>query len=218
MPLPHSAAVAFSAPFGISMTEILRDLGYAGLVMLMVVETVFPPIPSEVVLPLAGYLAETGELALGLVLVTSTAGSVMGAVALYEASRRGGRPFATRFLRFARQDPERLAQAEQWFARYGPVVVLVGRCIPGVRSLVSLPAGVLRMPRAEYVAFTAIGSATWNAVLIGAGYALGSQWKRVGDTIGPVSKPLLGVLLLAAGAALLWRGLRTRRSRARLHD
>jgi membrane protein DedA with SNARE-associated domain len=210
--------VVLAAPLGISLAQVLRDLGYAGLMMLMVVETVFPPIPSEVVLPLAGYLAETGELALVLVLVTSTIGSVIGALALYEAARRGGRPFATKSLAFARQDAERLEQAERWFARYGAVVVLAGRCVPGMRSLVSLPAGVLRMPRAEYVLFTAIGSGIWNAVLIGTGYILGRQWERVADAIGPVSKPLVAILLVALAAVLLWYGMRGRSERAGARD
>jgi membrane protein DedA with SNARE-associated domain len=194
--------VPIAATFGISLSQFLKDLGYAGLAMLMVAETVFPPIPSEAVLPLAGYLAQQGEFNLVAVMATSTAGSVLGAVLLYEAARRGGRPFAERFIRRARLDPERLDQAETWFARRGPIVVLVGRCIPGVRSLVSLPAGVLRMPRWEYVLFTFLGSAAWNALLVGAGYLLGSQWERVSDVVGPLSTPLI-VLLVVGGAAAL---------------
>jgi membrane protein DedA with SNARE-associated domain len=87
--------------FGLSLSKVLRDLGYAGLALLMLAETVFPPIPSEAVLPLAGYLVERGEFSYVLVLLTSTAGSVLGAMVLYEAARHGGRPFAERFLRFA---------------------------------------------------------------------------------------------------------------------
>ena len=124
----------------------------------MLVETVFPPIPSEAVLPLAGYLVERGEFAFVAVLLASTAGSVLGAVLLYEAARRGGRPFALRFLRFARLEESRLEEAERWFARRGALIVLLGRCVPGMRSLVSLPAGLLRMPRWEYLLFTLLGS------------------------------------------------------------
>jgi membrane protein DedA with SNARE-associated domain len=203
-----------AAVFGLSISQILRDAGYGGLALLMLAETVFPPIPSEAVLPLAGYLVEQGDLNFAAVLITSTAGSVAGAVVLYEAARHGGRPFAERFLRFGRLDPAKLAEAEEWFARRGPVVVLLGRCIPGVRSLVSLPAGVLRMPRWEYFLFTLIGSAVWNTVLVTAGYALGSQWEQVADVIGPVSKPLIGVVVVVAAGLLLWRGLR-RKSSAR---
>jgi membrane protein DedA with SNARE-associated domain len=196
-----------------SFSEILDDLGYAGLLALMLIETIFPPIPSEAVLPLAGYLAERGDFNIVLVLLTATAGSVLGAVALYEAARRGGRPFALRFMKFARIEEHKLAEAEAWFAKRGAIVVLVGRCIPGVRSLVSLPAGLLRMPRWEYVLYTLIGSTIWNCALVGAGYALGSRWEEVEDVIGPLSRPLLAVAVVAVGAFLLWRGLRARRER-----
>ena len=187
-----------AAVLGLSLSEILRDFGYLGLALLMLAETVFPPIPSEAILPLAGYLVEQGDFNFVLVLVTSTFGSVLGATLLYEAARRGGRPFALRFLKFGHLDPAKLDQAEEWFTKRGPIVVLFGRCVPGVRSLVSLPAGVPRMPRWEYLLFTLIGSLVWNAVLIGAGYLLGSQWERVADVIGPISKPLLVVLAVAA--------------------
>jgi membrane protein DedA with SNARE-associated domain len=173
---------------------------------------VFPPIPSEVVLPFAGFLVEQGEFEFVPALIASTAGSLIGAILLEEAARHGGRPFADRFVRFARLDPAKLDDAEAWFRRRGWLMVLVGRCIPGVRSLVAIPAGVLRMPRAEYIVLTLIGSAVWNTLLIGAGYVLGTQWGRVSDAIGPVAKPLLVVLFLGAAAALLWHALRRRRA------
>jgi membrane protein DedA with SNARE-associated domain len=199
--------------FGLSLSQVMRDLGYAGIALLMLAETVFPPIPSEAVLPLAGYLVERGEFAFVAVLIASTAGSVFGAVLLYEAARHGGRPFATRFMRFARIEEAKLQEAEEWFAKRGALIVLLGRCVPGMRSLVSLPAGILRMPRWEYLLFTLLGSAVWNTVLVGAGYALGSQWEQVSDVVGPLSKPLIAVVVLSAAGFLLWRGLRARRAR-----
>jgi membrane protein DedA with SNARE-associated domain len=199
--------------FGLSLSQVMRDLGYAGLALLMLAETVFPPIPSEAVLPLAGYLVERGEFNYVAVLVTSTVGSVLGAMLLYEAARYGGRPFVNRFLRFAHLDEAKLEEAEGWFARRGPLIVLLGRCVPGMRSLVSLPAGLLRMPRWHYLAFTLIGSAVWNTVLVSLGYALGSQWERVSDVIGPVSKPLVIVAVVGVAGFLLWWGLRSRRAR-----
>ena len=198
--------------FGLSIAEVLTDLGYFGLTLLMVAETVFPPIPSEVVLPFAGFLVEQGEFAFVPALVASTAGSLIGAIVLEEAARHGGRPFADRFVKFAHLDPAKLDEAEAWFQRRGWVMVLFGRCIPGVRSLVAIPAGVLRMPRAEYIVLTLIGSTVWNTLLIGAGYLLGTQWERVSDTIGPLATPVLVVVLLAAGGVLLWRALRRRRA------
>jgi len=197
--------------FALSISEVLTDLGYAGLVLLMVAETVFPPIPSEVVLPLAGFLVEQGEFAFVPALVASTIGSLIGAILLEEAARHGGRPFADRFVRFAHLDPAKLDDAEAWFRRRGWLMVLVGRCIPGVRSLVAIPAGVLRMPRAQYIVLTLIGSTVWNTLLITAGYLLGTQWERVSDAIGPVAKPLLVGAFVVAGGVLLWRALRRRR-------
>lgn len=199
--------------FGLSLSQVMRDLGYAGLALLMLAETVFPPIPSEAVLPLAGYLVERGDFNYVLVLLTSTAGSVLGAMLLYEAARRGGRPFAERFLRFAHLQPEKLDDAESWFARRGALIVLLGRCVPGMRSLVSLPAGLLRMPRLQYLGLTLLGSAIWNTVLVTVGYLLGSQWERVADVIGPVSKPLVAVAVAGVGGWLLWHGVRARRTR-----
>ncbi len=201
--------------FGLSPAEILRDLGYAGLALLLVAETVFPPIPSEAVLPLAGYLAERGELHPLLVLLASTTGSVLGAVLLYEAARHGGRPFADRFVRRAHIDPKRLDEAEAWFARRGVWVVLFGRCIPGVRSVVSLPAGVLRMPRLTYVALTLVGSLAWNTLLVGAGYLLGTQWERVSDVVGPLSTPLLVAAGVAVAGGLGWMWFRSSADRRR---
>ena len=191
--------------FGLSVSEVLSDLGYLGLAVLMVAETVFPPIPSEVVLPLAGFLVAQGDFAFAPALVASTVGSLLGAVLLYEAARRGGRPFADRFVRFAHQDPAKLDDAERWFRRRGSVMVLVGRCIPGVRSLVAIPAGVLRMQRGRYVVLTLIGSGVWNTVLIGAGYALGSQWERVSVAVGSFATPLLVGAMLAGAGLLVWR-------------
>jgi membrane protein DedA with SNARE-associated domain len=200
--------------FGISISEVLRDLGYAGLALLMFAETIFPPIPSEAVLPLAGYLVEQGEFSYVTVLITATAGSVFGSVLLYEAARHGGRPFVNRFMRIGRLDPAKMAEAEQWFAKRGPLVVLLGRFVPGVRSLVALPAGLLRMPRWEYLLFTVIGSSIWNAVLVGAGWALGTQWEHVSDVIGPLSTPLLILAVVAVATWMTYRALRRRRARS----
>lgn len=187
--------------------ELLRDLGLAGLFVLMFAENVFPPIPSEVVLPLAGYMVAAGELSPASVLAVSTAGSLAGSVFLYELARHGGRPFIVRYGRLLRVGPEDLDRAEQWFARRGPVVVLAGRCIPGVRSLVSLPAGALRMSRPLYAGLTLVGTLLWNSLLIGAGWLLGAEWERVGDVIGPLSTPLLlaCALALAVGGVIFWR-------------
>jgi membrane protein DedA with SNARE-associated domain len=197
----------------LSTTQLLEDLGYLGVFALMFAETLFPPIPSEAILPLSGYLVERGELSFAGVMLASTAGAMLGAVLLYELSRRGGRPFAERFARMARIDPGRLDDAEGWFARRGTWVVLLGRCVPGVRSLVALPAGTLRMSRGLYLGASLIGTLVWNALLVGIGYALGAEWDRAANTIGSLSKPLLAVVLVAAAAWVLRLRLRDRDDR-----
>lgn len=199
---PVTAALA-----ALTVRDVLRDLGVAGLVALMVVESVFPPIPSEVVLPLAGYLVSTGELSFPVVLAAATLGSVIGAQILYELARHGGRPFVQRWGLRVHVGPEELVRAERWFERRGPLIVLAGRCIPGARSLVSLPAGLLKMPRWLYLALTVAGSLAWNAVLIGAGWLLGEEWEQVSDVVARLSTPLLGALLMvvAVVAVLWWR-------------
>lgn len=196
----------------LSATQLLHDLGYLGVLVLMFAETLFPPIPSEAILPLAGYLVEQGELTFPGVLAASTAGAMTGSVVLYELARRGGRPFALRFARVARIDPERLEAAERWFARRGIAVVLIGRCVPGIRSLVALPAGTLRMARGTYLAASLVGTLIWNALLIGLGWLLGAEWEQASETIGSASTPLVALALLAAcawGARLVLRDRET---------
>lgn len=137
---------------------------------------------------------------------------MLGATVLYELARRGGRPFAHRFLRVARIDARRLDDAERWFARRGPIVVVVARCVPGIRSLIALPAGVLRMSRGVYLATSLAGTLLWNVLLIGAGWLLGAQWEEASDTIGAFSKPALALAGLMAVGAAFWAWRSTRRA------
>jgi membrane protein DedA with SNARE-associated domain len=199
-------AIAFET-FAVTDTisQVIRDLGLIGLVALMFVENVFPPIPSEVVLPLAGFFVARGELSFVGVLFAATLGSVLGSILLYELARYGGRPFVLRYGSLLRVGPEELDRADAWFVRRGPIVVLVGRCIPGVRSLVSLPAGMLKMSRVAYILLTLAGSLVWNTALIGIGWILGEEWGKVSDVIGSVSTPLVIVVLLVLGVlSFVW--------------
>ncbi len=174
---------------GIDLTEWARDvltgLGYPGVVILIIIESVFPPIPSEIILPLAGFLASEGEFQLVLLIGAATVGSVLGALVPYVLARSV--PFATltrwfeRYGRYALTGPEDLDKSMEWFDRYARWAVLLGRLMPGIRSLVSVPAGVARMNLAEFIFLTAIGSAIWNAALILTGWLLGSQWSRASE-------------------------------------
>jgi len=190
-------------------SDLLAELGYAGLVVIMAVEHVFPPIPSELILPLAGFEVGRGNLSLTGVLIASTAGSMIGASLLYALARRGGRPLILRLRKLLRVTEEDLDRAERRFRRHSAWMVVLGRMIPGVRSLVSLPPGLLRMPFRRYLALTFIGSLVWNTVLVIAGQQLGSRWEEVGGVVGPVAQWVVVSIIPITVIALLLRRRRT---------
>ena len=190
--------------------DVVAALGEVGVGVLTFVETVFPPIPSEVVLPLAGYLAQRGALDPVLVLISATVGSLAGALALYALGAWAGDERSRRLLsRLPLVDGADIDRASSWFHRHGQAAVFFGRLVPGVRSLISLPAGTQRMPVARFVALTAAGSGLWNALLVGAGLALGTQWRlvqRYADVLDVVV--IAGVVV-----AVLWLAVRRLRRR-----
>ena len=184
--------------------EVLIAHGVAMLVLLILLENVFPPIPSEVILPLAGFLVFQGEMTFVEAMVAATVGSVSGAVILYALGRHGGRPLLLRYGGLLRLDERRLDRADDWFDRHGPKIVFGGRMLPGVRSVVSVPAGLSEMRVPVFVALTTLGSALWNAALIGAGWALGGSWRQVEEVVGPLTVPVLaGVTVALVGYALV---------------
>jgi len=191
--------------------DLLDSLGYAGLVVLMAVEHVFPPIPSEVVLPLAGFEVARGNLSFAGALVAATAGSLIGASFLYALARSGGRPLVLRMRSVLRLTEEDLDRAERRFQRHSGWIVVLGRMVPGIRSAVSVPPGLLRMPFGRYVALTLAGSLIWNAALILAGQQLGSRWEEVGDFVGPIARwVLIAIIPLVVVFALVRRRRRAR--------
>lgn len=187
----------------LAVTDLIRQAGYLGLFVVVLAENLVPPIPSEIVLPFADWEIAQGRLGFVSALAAATAGSVTGALILYELARRGGRPAILATHRLTRIREHDLDRADARFRRHGPWLVLVGRSLPGVRSLISVPAGMSAMPVAQFLALTALGSAIWNATLLGAGMALGSQFDRVGDVLGPVSTAVVALLALAVVAALI---------------
>jgi membrane protein DedA with SNARE-associated domain len=159
---------------------VVESLGEFGVGLLVALESVVPPIPSEVVLAMAGYLASQDRFNLVGVWIAATAGSLAGALLLYWLGAAIGEPRLRRWMeRVPLVDPEDLDSADRWFDRYGRWAVLFGRMVPIVRSLISVPAGADRMPLGQFSAFTTLGSGVWNAIFVGAGFALGSQWQQV---------------------------------------
>lgn len=189
------------------MSGVIESFGYLGIAFLMLAENLFPPIPSEAILPLAGFLVGRGELAFLPALAVSTSGSLLGAFALYALGRWGGRGLILRHRKLLRVTDAGLDQADGWFDRYGGWVVLFGRMVPFVRSVVSIPAGMTEMPVLRFAILTAAGSGAWNALLIGAGWMLGENWSRVSAAVSSVSTVI--IVAVAVGVAsclvLFWR-------------
>lgn len=185
-----------------AVVSLVGALGAPGVGIAVAAENLFPPIPSEVILPSAGFAAASGSMGLVSAIVWATIGSVVGALALYALGAWFGRvrlySLASKIPFVKEADIER---AEAWFVRRGPLAVLLGRVVPVVRSLISIPAGIERMKLLPFTLYTAIGSALWNSVLIGAGYALGANWAIVEEWI---SRYQLIVFGLAGIALIVW--------------
>ncbi len=193
--------------------RVIDALGEIGVGVLTLVETIFPPIPSEVILPLAGFLANRGDLELWLVVVLSTVGSYLGAIVLYWLGAKLGEERSIRLLsRLPLVDREDFEHASGWFSRHGRSAIFFGRLVPGVRSLISLPAGAQRMPLVTFTIFTIAGSLLWNGILIGAGFALGTQYELVDRYSNVLDYLVIGAVVLVLGWLVFRRVRRHRRT------
>jgi membrane protein DedA with SNARE-associated domain len=186
------------------IADLIEAFGALGVAFLMALENLFPPIPSELILPFAGFLVGRGEIGFLPALVASTAGSLSGALILYALGRWGGRNLILRYGRYLRVKEADLDHAEGWFDKYDEWVVLFGRMVPGVRSVVSIPAGMLRTPFLRFVLLTTAGSAAWNTLLLGAGWYLGENWQQIEGFMGSLSNFVLVLVAVALVAAAIW--------------
>jgi membrane protein DedA with SNARE-associated domain len=194
------------------VVDLMETLGAPGVGLAIALENVFPPLPSEVFLPLAGFAAARGDLSPVAAIVWTTLGSVVGALALYGVGAALGRE---RLRAIADRMPlvnvSDVDKAEEWFARHGPKAVFFGRMVPLVRSMISVPAGVERMSPLLFLALTAAGSLIWNSAFVLAGYLLGENWHIVEEYAGIASKLVLVALVLAVVVFLARRIARKRR-------
>ena len=187
---------------------VMLTLGYPGLTLLIVVEQLIPPIPSTLILPLAGFLASQGVWSLPGVILSGTAGALISALIFYALGRWLDGAVLDRLLdrygRWLGVSAARFALVMRQFDRYGPLLVFVGRFVGTVRSLISIPAGMRRMRLALFLPLTALGSGLWNTVLASAGMLLGERWSELESAITRYDQTTLVAVLLAVGAVLLW--------------
>ena len=185
--------------------RLIEQSGYLGVAFLMFLETIFPPIPSEVIMPIAGMAAAKGKLGFIGVVASGTAGAMLGNTVWYLAARALGvhrlKPLINRYGRWLTVSWPEVQRAERWFAEHGTFFVFFGRLLPTVRSLVSVPAGLLRMRFKSFFFASLLGTAAWTTILAGAGYRLQNDVSEVERMVGPVSNAVL--VVLAIGYA--WR-------------
>ncbi|AWL07461.1 DedA family protein [Massilia oculi] len=181
------------------ITEFMQSGGYLAVFALMALENIFPPIPSELIMPFAGFVAARGDLNVVGVLIAGTAGSVAGALPWYYAGKVYGKErlekFADKHARWMTVTHGDIEHAMESFEKHGRKVVLFGRLIPAIRTLISVPAGLAGMPMGQFLLYSTVGSLVWTGILTGAGYMLESQYERVAQYVDPVSKAILIGLL-----------------------
>jgi len=195
------------------VVDVVRGMGPLGVALLMFLENVFPPLPSEVIMPLAGYLSARGEAPFWAMCLAGTIGSLAGAVFWYGGGR-AVRPerlcaWVDRHGTWLAMTPDDVGRSTDWFGRHGRASVLVGRLVPVVRTLISVPAGFTRMPAPLFLALSAVGTAVWTIALAYAGRLLGSQFSQVERWMGPVSSGIV----VAAAVLYVYRVVRIRRQK-----
>ena len=182
------------------IVDAVRQLGVFGVALLMLAENVFPPVPSEVIMPLAGYLASRGEMNFTLVVLAGTTGSLAGATFWFWVGARIDRDRLRRWIRnhgaFLAMTEDDLDRADAWFARRGARSVFLGRLVPVVRTLISVPAGVARMPMPQFVLYTLLGTGIWTLALAAGGWILGRQFRQIEHYLGIITWVVIGIVAL----------------------
>ena len=180
--------------------QVMSDLGYVGIILLMFLENVFPPIPSELIMPAAGFAAACGELSLMGVILAGSLGSVLGAIVLYAVGRMMNEQrliaLTDRYGKWLLVSSDDIRKADDWFDRHGKKIVFFGRLIPAIRSLLSIPAGMSEMPFGQFLLYTSLGTTLWSGLLAYAGYQLGNNYEAIELWIAPISKVVLVVCVL----------------------
>ncbi len=185
--------------------QLVNDTGYWGVALLMFLETVFPPVPSEVIMTVAGVAASRGTMTLTGVVASGTAGAMLGNYLWFLLAIKFGKGRLQRFLekhgRWLTLHWTEVERGQALFAKHGSIIVLIARMLPTFRSLISIPAGIFKMSHRRFLLFSAIGTAGWSAALAGAGYVLGSQFADVEKILGPLSTAIIALIVVG----YIWR-------------
>ncbi len=174
----------------------ISAMGYAGIVVTMAIESACIPLPSEIIMPFSGYLVLTGQFSLLGVTLAGTIGNVLGSIVAYVAGVYGGRPFVERYGPYMLIRQQDLDQADRWFAKYGEAAVLISRMLPVIRTFISLPAGIARMPFWRFVVFTFIGAFPWCFLLAYIGLVMGEHWADLRQYFHQIDVVIGAVLFL----------------------
>jgi len=179
---------------GTTVIQIISFFGYFGVFVLMAMESMILPVPSEMVMPFAGFLIANGNLNFWLVVLVSGLGSICGSLVSYSVGRYGGNPIVMKYGKYFLLDVKDLLNTEQWFKKRGEKTILISRFIPIVRHLISIPAGIGKMNLKKFIIYTAVGATIWNAFLAYMGFLLGKNWELVKHYSEYVSIPVLIIL------------------------
>ncbi|HVC28279.1 MAG TPA: DedA family protein [Gammaproteobacteria bacterium] len=185
----------------------ISTMGYGGIVLLMAIESACIPLPSEIIMPFAGYLVFRGEHDLWLVAAAGALGCVLGSLLAYWVGAWGGRPLVEKYGRYILVSPHDLQTADRWFQRRGDIIILIGRLLPVVRTFIAFPAGVARMPIFKFILYTFIGSFIWCWSLAWIGVRLGERWNTLGPWFHRFDT-LIVVLVLLLFGWYVWRHIR----------
>jgi membrane protein DedA with SNARE-associated domain len=183
------------------ITSTINSLGYLGIALLMFLENIFPPVPSEVIMPLAGFTVTQGKLSLVYVIVAGIVGSVLGALPWYYAGKQLGedrlKKFADQYGKWLTLSGKDIDKSKQWFDKHGGIAVSFCRLVPGVRTLISVPAGIDNMHLVPFLLYSTFGTALWVSMLTYAGFVLGQNYKLVEKFLAPASGVVIVALIVA---------------------
>ena len=194
------------------ITNTMESLGYWGIALLMFLENLFPPIPSELIMPLAGFTVAQGDMQLVPAIVAGVAGTILGAFPWYYIGKFISEPrledLADRYGKWISVSSKDIQKANRWFNQHGTKAVFFGRLVPGVRTLISLPAGINNMALIPFVLYSTVGTTIWVWLLTFAGYKLGKNYTLVDEYLGPASKIILAILIILFVIWVVWKQTR----------